>query len=178
MVFGKVLHSFWSRENGTRKHCCTGEFIFQSRRISILLRQNISTWTVLCFSLCLPPLSYESMNMNIFMIFFYNVSGRLELTQSKIILSFQSINTVMFRIFYFFLFFSFFQLESLEQETIQWCREILRNSPTAIRVLKSALNAVDDGHAGLQVLQISNHQVSAIVLSSILELEGQFVFAC
>nr|GLL32732.1 1,4-dihydroxy-2-naphthoyl-CoA synthase, peroxisomal [Ipomoea trifida] len=43
-------------------------------------------------------------------------------------------------------------LENLEQETIKWCREILRNSPTAIRVLKSALNAVDDGHAGLQGL--------------------------
>lgn len=43
------------------------------------------------------------------------------------------------------------QLEKLEQETVKWCREILRNSPTAIRVLKSALNAVDDGHAGLQV---------------------------
>ncbi|XP_061964784.1 1,4-dihydroxy-2-naphthoyl-CoA synthase, peroxisomal isoform X2 [Populus nigra] len=43
-------------------------------------------------------------------------------------------------------------LDSLEQETVKWCREILRNSPTAIRVLKSALNAVDDGHAGLQEL--------------------------
>lgn len=43
-------------------------------------------------------------------------------------------------------------LEKLEQETTKWCREILRNSPTAIRVLKSALNAVDDGHAGLQEL--------------------------
>ncbi|XP_021292969.1 1,4-dihydroxy-2-naphthoyl-CoA synthase, peroxisomal [Herrania umbratica] len=43
-------------------------------------------------------------------------------------------------------------LEKLEQETIKWCREILRNSPTAIRVLKSALNAVDDGHAGVQEL--------------------------
>nr|XP_016464182.1 PREDICTED: 1,4-dihydroxy-2-naphthoyl-CoA synthase, peroxisomal-like isoform X2 [Nicotiana tabacum] len=43
-------------------------------------------------------------------------------------------------------------LDKLEQETIKWCREILRNSPTAIRVLKSALNAVDDGHAGLQGL--------------------------
>ncbi|KAJ4711088.1 1,4-dihydroxy-2-naphthoyl-CoA synthase, peroxisomal-like [Melia azedarach] len=43
-------------------------------------------------------------------------------------------------------------LENLERETIKWCREILRNSPTAIRVLKSALNAVDDGHAGLQAL--------------------------
>ncbi|KAK7250575.1 hypothetical protein RIF29_33091 [Crotalaria pallida] len=41
-------------------------------------------------------------------------------------------------------------LENLVKETVQWCREILRNSPTAIRVLKSALNAVDDGHAGLQ----------------------------
>ncbi|XP_028111991.1 1,4-dihydroxy-2-naphthoyl-CoA synthase, peroxisomal-like [Camellia sinensis] len=41
-------------------------------------------------------------------------------------------------------------LEKLEQETVKWCREILRNSPTAIRVLKSALNAVDDGHSGLQ----------------------------
>ncbi|XP_055810317.1 1,4-dihydroxy-2-naphthoyl-CoA synthase, peroxisomal [Solanum dulcamara] len=43
-------------------------------------------------------------------------------------------------------------LDKLEAETIKWCREILRNSPTAIRVLKSALNAVDDGHAGLQGL--------------------------
>ncbi|KAM7487301.1 hypothetical protein LguiB_024785 [Lonicera macranthoides] len=43
-------------------------------------------------------------------------------------------------------------LEKLEQETVKWCREILRNSPTAIRVLKSSLNAVDDGHAGLQEL--------------------------
>ncbi|CAE6227621.1 unnamed protein product [Arabidopsis arenosa] len=32
--------------------------------------------------------------------------------------------------------------------TVVPCREILRNSPTAIRVLKAALNAVDDGHAG------------------------------
>ncbi|RWW37997.1 hypothetical protein BHE74_00056812 [Ensete ventricosum] len=42
-------------------------------------------------------------------------------------------------------------LERLELETLKWSREILRNSPTAIRVLKSALNAVDDGHAGLQL---------------------------
>ncbi|KAG6469422.1 hypothetical protein ZIOFF_074139 [Zingiber officinale] len=43
-------------------------------------------------------------------------------------------------------------LEKLELETLKWCREILRNSPTAIRILKSALNAVDDGHVGLQEL--------------------------
>lgn len=41
-------------------------------------------------------------------------------------------------------------LEKLEEETIKWSREILRNSPTAIRVLKSTINAVDDGFAGLQ----------------------------
>ncbi|XP_037406122.1 1,4-dihydroxy-2-naphthoyl-CoA synthase, peroxisomal-like [Triticum dicoccoides] len=43
-------------------------------------------------------------------------------------------------------------LADLEHETVKWCRQILRNSPTAIRVLKSALNAADDGHAGLQEL--------------------------
>ncbi|KAI3452729.1 hypothetical protein Pfo_009393 [Paulownia fortunei] len=41
-------------------------------------------------------------------------------------------------------------LEKLEEETIKWCREIQRNSPMAIRLCKSAINAADDGHAGLQ----------------------------
>ncbi|KAA3613297.1 MAG: 1,4-dihydroxy-2-naphthoyl-CoA synthase [Calditrichaeota bacterium] len=40
----------------------------------------------------------------------------------------------------------------LEKETVQWCREILANSPLAIRCLKSALNADCDGQAGLQEL--------------------------
>jgi len=40
----------------------------------------------------------------------------------------------------------------LEAETVQWCREILANSPMAIRCLKSALNADCDGQAGLQEL--------------------------
>lgn len=43
-------------------------------------------------------------------------------------------------------------LAELERETIRWCREILRNSPTAIRFLKAALNADCDGQAGLQEL--------------------------
>jgi len=43
-------------------------------------------------------------------------------------------------------------LQRLEQETIQWCREILANSPLAIRCLKAALNADCDGQAGLQEL--------------------------
>ena len=43
-------------------------------------------------------------------------------------------------------------IERLEEETVQWCREILTNSPTAIRCLKAALNADCDGQAGLQEL--------------------------
>lgn len=42
--------------------------------------------------------------------------------------------------------------KKLEEETIQWCREILANSPIAIRCLKAALNADCDGQAGLQEL--------------------------
>ncbi|MEI8031971.1 MAG: 1,4-dihydroxy-2-naphthoyl-CoA synthase [Chlorobiaceae bacterium] len=43
-------------------------------------------------------------------------------------------------------------LDRLEEETVQWCREILANSPLAIRCLKAALNADCDGQAGLQEL--------------------------
>ncbi len=43
-------------------------------------------------------------------------------------------------------------LERLEEETIQWCKEMLSNSPLALRCLKSALNADCDGQAGLQEL--------------------------
>ncbi len=40
----------------------------------------------------------------------------------------------------------------LEAETVSWCREILANSPIALRCLKAALNADCDGQAGLQEL--------------------------
>jgi naphthoate synthase len=40
----------------------------------------------------------------------------------------------------------------LEAETIKWCREMLQNSPTALRFLKAAMNADCDGQAGLQEL--------------------------
>ena len=43
-------------------------------------------------------------------------------------------------------------LERLEEETVQWCKEILEKSPIAIRFLKSAFNADTDGLAGLQEL--------------------------
>jgi naphthoate synthase len=43
-------------------------------------------------------------------------------------------------------------LEQLENETVAWCREMLRMSPTALRALKAAFNADTDGLAGIQEL--------------------------
>jgi len=43
-------------------------------------------------------------------------------------------------------------LRDLEAETVRWCREMLENSPIALRCLKAALNADCDGQAGLQEL--------------------------
>ncbi len=43
-------------------------------------------------------------------------------------------------------------LERLEAETMAWCREMLRHSPTALRVLKAGFNADTDGLAGVQEL--------------------------
>ena len=40
-------------------------------------------------------------------------------------------------------------LEKLEEETVQWCREMLAHSPLALRCLKSSLNADCDGQMGL-----------------------------
>jgi naphthoate synthase len=43
-------------------------------------------------------------------------------------------------------------LERLEDETVQWCRELLRMSPLALRLLKAGFNADTDGLAGVQQL--------------------------
>ncbi|MFM8921875.1 MAG: 1,4-dihydroxy-2-naphthoyl-CoA synthase [Candidatus Nanopelagicaceae bacterium] len=43
-------------------------------------------------------------------------------------------------------------LKELEAETVQWAREMLQNSPLALRLLKAGLNAADDGLAGVQQL--------------------------
>jgi naphthoate synthase len=43
-------------------------------------------------------------------------------------------------------------LAQLEEESLQWAREILQKSPMAIRFLKAAFNADTDGLAGLQQL--------------------------
>jgi naphthoate synthase len=41
-------------------------------------------------------------------------------------------------------------LERLEEETVQWCKEILEKSPLALRFIKAAFSAAEDGLAGLQ----------------------------
>ena len=43
-------------------------------------------------------------------------------------------------------------LAELEAETVSWCREMLQNSPMALRLLKASMNAADDGLAGIQQL--------------------------
>ena len=43
-------------------------------------------------------------------------------------------------------------LADLEEETVQWCREMLAMSPLALRMLKASMNAADDGLAGIQQL--------------------------
>ncbi|HWW62121.1 MAG TPA: enoyl-CoA hydratase-related protein, partial [Thermoanaerobaculia bacterium] len=40
-------------------------------------------------------------------------------------------------------------LERLEEETLQWCREMLALSPMALRFLKAAHNADCDGQIGM-----------------------------
>jgi naphthoate synthase len=43
-------------------------------------------------------------------------------------------------------------LDRLEEETVQWCREMLALSPFALRLLKASFNAAEDGLAGIQQL--------------------------
>jgi naphthoate synthase len=43
-------------------------------------------------------------------------------------------------------------VEQLEAETVRWCREMLRMSPLALRLLKAGINAGTDGLAGVQQL--------------------------
>ncbi|MBV9195486.1 MAG: 1,4-dihydroxy-2-naphthoyl-CoA synthase [Solirubrobacterales bacterium] len=43
-------------------------------------------------------------------------------------------------------------LERLEEETVQWCREMLALSPFALRMLKASFLADEDGLAGIQQL--------------------------
>src|SRR3954449_2518764 len=43
-------------------------------------------------------------------------------------------------------------VDKLEEETVQWCQEMLALSPMALRMLKCSFNAALDGQAGVQEL--------------------------
>jgi naphthoate synthase len=43
-------------------------------------------------------------------------------------------------------------LERLEEETVQWCKEMLAVSPFSLRLLKASFNAAEDGLSGIQQL--------------------------
>src|SRR5215216_2377481 len=43
-------------------------------------------------------------------------------------------------------------LDRLEDETVQWCREMLALSPMALRLLKASFHAAEDGLSGIQQL--------------------------
>lgn len=43
-------------------------------------------------------------------------------------------------------------LERLEEETVQWCSEMLALSPFSLRLLKASFNAAEDGLTGIQQL--------------------------
>ncbi|MGL4831831.1 MAG: 1,4-dihydroxy-2-naphthoyl-CoA synthase, partial [Propionibacteriaceae bacterium] len=43
-------------------------------------------------------------------------------------------------------------LAQVEEETLSWCDEMLTKSPTALRLIKAAMNADTDGLAGIQQL--------------------------
>jgi naphthoate synthase len=43
-------------------------------------------------------------------------------------------------------------LDSLEDETVAWCREMLAMSPFALRLVKASFNASEDGFSGIQQL--------------------------
>lgn len=94
---------------------------------------------------------------------------------TQLILAIKSICQWLTWTFFYLAFSKICQLDKLEQETVKWCREILRNSPTAIRVLKSALNAVDDGHAGLQVILSSKQQIFHCYLAFKSDIQPSFI---
>ena len=65
-------------------------------------------------------------------------------------------------------------LEQLEEETVQWCREMLALSPFALRLLKASFNAAEDGLAGLQQLA---HDTNLLFYGSDEAREGRTAYA-
>jgi naphthoate synthase len=61
-------------------------------------------------------------------------------------------------------------LAELERETVAWCREMLDKSPFALRLVKAAFNAHEDGYAGLQQLA---HDTNLLFYESAEAAEGR-----
>jgi len=64
-------------------------------------------------------------------------------------------------------------LERLEEETVQWCREMLALSPFSLRLLKASFNAAEDGLAGIQQLA---HDANLLFYASEEAQEGRNAF--
>jgi naphthoate synthase len=64
-------------------------------------------------------------------------------------------------------------LERLEEETVQWCREMLALSPFALRLLKASFNAAEDGLSGIQQLA---HDANLLFYGSEEAKEGREAF--
>ena len=65
-------------------------------------------------------------------------------------------------------------LEQLEEETVQWCREMLALSPFALRLLKASFNAAEDGLAGIQQLA---HDTNLLFYGSDEAREGRTAYS-
>jgi naphthoate synthase len=65
-------------------------------------------------------------------------------------------------------------LEQLEEETVQWCREMLALSPFALRLMKASFNAAEDGLAGIQQLA---HDTNLLFYGSDEAREGRTAYA-
>ncbi len=64
-------------------------------------------------------------------------------------------------------------LVELETETVAWCREMLRMSPFAIRLMKASFHAAEDGFAGIQQLA---HDANLLFYASEEAKEGREAF--
>jgi naphthoate synthase len=64
-------------------------------------------------------------------------------------------------------------LDDLEATTVQWCKEMLQQSPFALRLLKASFHAAEDGYAGIQQLA---HDTNLLFYGSAEAREGREAF--
>ncbi len=64
-------------------------------------------------------------------------------------------------------------LDRLEEETVQWCREMLALSPFALRLVKASFHASEDGWSGIQQLA---HDANLLFYASEEAQEGREAF--